>query len=210
MSNPNGHKVRYEGVHDANFIMGLPLAILCFGAVFVGYTFKDMCIGIGTDFWGNAIFIHPKNYSYYDAEFISHAAKLMPVTFSLIGAMAAFCLNYLFYTVTYRFSLYNTFGRHLFKFISREWYFNNVYNMYIVLPVLTTSYSVIFKVIDRGYIEYMGPLGVTKGLNPLIKNTAELQTGNVSNYAFYMLIIPTSISIIYLLVLLCNIASHTF
>ena len=50
-------------MHDMPNIMGLPLLVLVFGSIFIGYLSKEMFIGFGTDFWGVAIFqnIHLKN-----------------------------------------------------------------------------------------------------------------------------------------------------
>ena len=46
----NGAKIAYEHVHEAPFKMALPLFILSFASIFVGYLSRDMCIGLGTDF----------------------------------------------------------------------------------------------------------------------------------------------------------------
>ena len=51
-----------QNVHDAPFSLGLPLTILAFGSIFVGYITKDLFIGLGTPFWNNAIFILPANF----------------------------------------------------------------------------------------------------------------------------------------------------
>ena len=40
--------------------MGFPLILLALGSLFVGYLGKDMMIGLGTDFWSNALFVFPK------------------------------------------------------------------------------------------------------------------------------------------------------
>jgi len=72
--------------------MGLPLLILSFGSIFIGYLTKDLIIGVGSDFWNNALYTHPQNLTLLEAEFIPHSIKLVPVIFSLIGAGSAFIL----------------------------------------------------------------------------------------------------------------------
>jgi NADH-ubiquinone oxidoreductase chain 5 len=94
LSTPSGHKKHFEGAHDAPWPMALPLLILSFGSIFVGYLTKDLIIGVGTDFWNNALYTHPQNLTLLEAEFIPHSIKLVPVIFSLIGASSAF----IFYT----------------------------------------------------------------------------------------------------------------
>jgi NADH-ubiquinone oxidoreductase chain 5 len=46
----NGAKIAYEHVHESPFKMALPLFILSFASIFIGYTSRDMFIGLGTDF----------------------------------------------------------------------------------------------------------------------------------------------------------------
>jgi NADH-ubiquinone oxidoreductase chain 5 len=97
LSTPAGHKKHFEGAHDAPLPMALPLLILSFGSIFVGYLTKDLIIGVGTDFWNNALYTHPQNMILLEAEFIPHSIKLVPVIFSLIGACSAF-IFYTFYS----------------------------------------------------------------------------------------------------------------
>jgi NADH-ubiquinone oxidoreductase chain 5 len=47
---PNGSRVIYEHVHEAPFRMALPLFVLSFGSIFIGYLSRDMFIGMGSDF----------------------------------------------------------------------------------------------------------------------------------------------------------------
>jgi NADH-ubiquinone oxidoreductase chain 5 len=46
----NGNKYFYEHAHESSFNMALPLILLSFGSIFIGYTSRDMMIGLGTDF----------------------------------------------------------------------------------------------------------------------------------------------------------------
>jgi NADH-ubiquinone oxidoreductase chain 5 len=55
--------------------MTVPLAILAVGSIFVGYLFKDMMIGVGTTFFGNAIFVLPHNVNIFEAEFLDPFIK---------------------------------------------------------------------------------------------------------------------------------------
>ena len=82
LAEPNGYKRVLQGAHDAPFNMAFPLFILCLGSIFLGYATKDMIIGVGTDFWGNALFTHPENLTMLEAEFIPHYIKLTPVIFN--------------------------------------------------------------------------------------------------------------------------------
>ena len=83
--------------------MGYPLLVLVFGSIFIGYLTKDMIIGVGTNFWGNALFVLPQNMLVFEAEFLPHSIKLIPVIFSLSGVFLAHIL----YSVNPLKNLYN-------------------------------------------------------------------------------------------------------
>lgn len=78
--------------------MSVPLVILAFGSIFVGYLFKDMIIGPGTPFFGNSIFVLPSHVNIFEAEFLAPSTKFIPVIFSLMGAAIGF--------LVYHFSLH--------------------------------------------------------------------------------------------------------
>ena len=59
-----------EKVHEPSYIMVLPLLVLCIGSIFVGYIFKDLYVGLGTDTWLNCLFIFSNNIVYFNAEFL--------------------------------------------------------------------------------------------------------------------------------------------
>jgi len=46
----NGLRVNYEHAHESPFPIKFPLIVLSFASLFVGYTSRDMMIGLGTDF----------------------------------------------------------------------------------------------------------------------------------------------------------------
>ena len=46
----NGLRTNYEHVHESPLPIKLPLIVLSFASLFVGYTSRDIIIGLGTDF----------------------------------------------------------------------------------------------------------------------------------------------------------------
>jgi len=79
-----------SGVHEAPFNMAFPLFMLSIFSIFIGYVTRDMMIGLGTDFWGNALFTLPQNAFLLEAEFIDTSIKLVPLILSISGASLAF------------------------------------------------------------------------------------------------------------------------
>ena len=187
LSEPNGYRPIITNAHDSPIRMALPLAILAVPSIFIGFIARDMIIGLGSDFWSNAIFVHPQNLNSIDAEFIPHSMKLLPVGLSILGAGSA-CFFYSYQSQ----SLYNLkiseFGRNLYTFLNRKWFFDKVYNEYIAQGLLSFGYHTSYKTIDRGLIEIFGPMGFSTVVMKKANLMRELQTGYIYHYAFFIFI----------------------
>ena len=187
LSEPNGYRSVITHAHDSPIRMALPLAILTVPSIFIGYYAKDMIIGMGTDFWGNAIYVAPQNMNAIDAEFIPQIWKLLPVCLSVFGASLSFVL-YTFGTRSlYRLKI-SFLGRKLYNFLNKKWFFDKVYNEYIVQSFLSFGYHISYKTIDRGFIELLGPFGFSKLISAKAVMLQKLQTGFLYHYALVMLI----------------------
>ena len=111
----NSLKDSLKHVHDAPFLMGFPLFLLAFGSIFVGYLAKDMMIGMGTQFWGNALFMGPDHGLLVESEYIPQAIKYIPILFSFLGFLFALNLNLLGASFSYSLKT-STFGLHCIFF----------------------------------------------------------------------------------------------
>src|SRR5204863_3800616 len=90
---PNGSKLSYLNSHEANLAVIIPLFILSLFSIFFGYLFSDLFVGIGSEFFGNSLFIHPNNISIIEAEFsLPIIIKLLPLIFTLLGALLSIIL----------------------------------------------------------------------------------------------------------------------
>jgi proton-translocating NADH-quinone oxidoreductase chain L len=87
----SGERRNMETAHESGIVMLIPLLILAFGAIFVGYIMRETIISLGTDFWSTAIFVLPVHEAAINAEFnVPLIIKLLPLIFSLGGAGLAF------------------------------------------------------------------------------------------------------------------------
>jgi NADH-ubiquinone oxidoreductase chain 5 len=68
-----------------------------------------------------------------------------------------------------------------------------VLNHYIAKPALRFGHDVTYKVIDRGLIEAVGPVGISNGLVNLSGWLSKLQSGQIYNYAFSIFLASTLI-----------------
>jgi NADH-ubiquinone oxidoreductase chain 5 len=190
LSEPNGYRSVIIHAHDSPFRMALPLAILTVPSIFIGYLTKDMFIGMGTDFWGNSIYVAPSNMNTIDAEFIPQIFKLLPVILSISGAFASF----VFYSFGTLF-LYNLkisfMGRKVYNFLNKKWFFDKVYNEFATQSFLSFGYHVSYKMIDRGIIEILGPMGFSNAVYKTGTILSRLESGFLYHYAFAMLVSST-------------------
>jgi NADH-ubiquinone oxidoreductase chain 5 len=187
ISKPLGQKGVIEHAHEVPLTIGIPLLLLSFGSIFLGFLLKDMIVGLGTDFWQNAVFVLPKNNLLIESEFIPTSVKLIPTFLSFSGAGLALILNHFYAKDLYQFTITN-FGLRLYTFFNKKWYFDKLYNEYINKKVLSFGYFVSFRGIDKGIVEMFGPYGVATTFKDLAKRLTNLQTGFIYHYAFVMIL----------------------
>ena len=186
LKKPNSSRKVILGVHEAPFAMAFPLFILAIGSIFIGFVTKDMMIGLGTDFWGNALFTLPQNTYLLEAEFIDTSVKLIPLVLSLGGASLAFILynfssNYLYELKT------TTFGIKLYTFLNRKWFFDKVYNEIITQNLASFAYKHSYQNMDRGLIELFGPNGISTSIYNKSSSINKIQISFLFHYIFVLL-----------------------
>jgi NADH-ubiquinone oxidoreductase chain 5 len=182
---PNGPKVNYLGTHEAPLIMAIPLVLLAIMSIFFGYVTKDLFIGVGTNFWGNSLFVHPNHVSLIEAEFaIPTFYKLLPLFGSLFGGGFALVLYHLFPLFTISLTE-NTLGRTLYRFLNQKYWFDNIYNNLILSKLLDFGYTT-NKTLDRGVIELVGPYGLVNVFKNASSKITSLDTGFIPSYAMYI------------------------
>jgi NADH-ubiquinone oxidoreductase chain 5 len=180
---PRGYKKVIEHVHEVPFRIGLPLVVLCFGSVFFGYITRDLIIGFGSPFFSNAIFFHPVHFKVADAEFLPLGVKLIPLIFSitgmLIGVVVYFFLNEIFFKLKV-----SSFGRLLYTFFNKKWFFDKFYTEYINQTFFCYAYSNTYKSLDKGLFELFGPFGFSFTTYQKSISLSQQQTGHIYHYAF--------------------------
>jgi NADH-ubiquinone oxidoreductase chain 5 len=72
----------------------------------------------------------------------------------------------------------------IYTYLNNKWNFDQIYNAYIARPLLYVGNNITYKVLDRGWIEIIGPYGISKSLILITRNLSSLQSGALYNYAF--------------------------
>lgn len=184
---PNSHARAVSTVHESNYYIYYVLSFLGFVCIFVGYVFKDLFIGLGTDFWGSSVFQLYTNTSILNAEFIAYYHKIPPLICSILGVICSLLVYFVFYNFTFV-VVTNSFLNSVFFFLSKKWYFDLIYNNIFIFSLLGFFYKITFKLIDRGLIEFFGPLSIVRLVEKLSFIFSSIQTGLLYNYIFIMLV----------------------
>ena len=186
LSAPNGFRPIIAKAHESPWQIWVPLCILIFPSIFLGYLLKDLFLGLGTPFWGNAIFTSYENANIIDAEFLPTGVKLLPVILSILGALLSFTL-YSFYRTNLFEVKRSMWGRSLYTFFNRKWFFDKVYNDWLNQSMIRWSYKWTYLSLDRGLIEMLGPFGLIEGTYSLSTSMRNLQGGQFFHGAFVFL-----------------------
>jgi proton-translocating NADH-quinone oxidoreductase chain L len=187
LAKPNGNRKTILNSHEASWEIGLPLLILSIFSVLIGFLTKELFIGFGTKFWGNAIFILPQNYGLTDIEFINLSAKLFPLILTIFGSFLAYILYSFELNSFFALKQKSTF-KYIYVFINKKWYFDRIYNQFVGQNVLNLSYLFSYNDIDRGILEKIGPSGIIDIIYYWFNKLKTVQSGFIFNYLFLMFI----------------------
>ena len=189
---PNGYKPVIGFAKETFSYIFVALCFLAIPSIFVGFYTKDMIVGVGSDFFGTAIYNNPKTLHVFDAEFVEFFYKILPVTLSLCGAGLSFFLynfqsSILFYIKT------SFIGRKIYSFLNKKWFFDKIYNELFGQFFFKFGFTVSYKAIDRGTFEIIGPTGLSSVALNVANKLHKAQTGSLYHYT---LMILTTIAVV--------------
>jgi NADH-ubiquinone oxidoreductase chain 5 len=111
----------------------------------------------------------------------------MPLIFSLCGCFISF-LVYKFSIFTFTLVSRASFLNSFYSFFNRKWYFDNVYNDFIMYNTIKIGYTLFVKSIDKGFLEFLGPLGLVQFFKNASFKASNFQSGLIYHYAFIFLV----------------------
>jgi NADH-ubiquinone oxidoreductase chain 5 len=180
-----GFKRTIEVVHDAPLRMSIPLVTLSICSIFVGFFMKDLFMGLGTDVWFSCFFLLQEN-NLLISEYLPFIIKLLPLVCSIGGLVICSFLYIYCWPSFFSYFLLQLEYITLFSFFVKKWYFDVIYSQFVIKPLFAFSYKVSFKLIDRGFIELIGPLGLVRIFSRLSEMVVKLQSGFIYHYVFMM------------------------
>lgn len=158
----NIFRVGIEAKEDS-FYLFIPLFILGFSSIFVGYIFCDIFVGFGFTFLLDALFFFPLDNSFIEMELLSPLVKNVPFIFSLIGTLMGFLIFIVSEKFLNKFTLLQdlnllSFLVNIKRFFFFFGFFNVIYNNFFVW-FYSLSYYNYNRLIDKGILEWWGPYG---------------------------------------------------
>jgi NADH-ubiquinone oxidoreductase chain 5 len=187
LAKPTGHKKVICYAQDSGKFICLALGCLAIPSIFIGYLTKDMMVGVGSHFFGSAIYVNLNNFNVFDAEFISTFYKTLPVNLSLLGFFSALFL-YTF-QASILFKVKTSFiGKKIYNFLNRKWFFDKIYNEYLSQFFFKFGFSISYKFIDRGIFEMIGPTGLSTVALKVSSSLHKMQSGFIYHYTLLILI----------------------
>ena len=180
--NYNNQKLNISNMHESPMVMIIPLIILAIGAVFSGFLFKDLFIGVesSSNFWKNSIFFlkplshdHPPSWVIY----------LTPILVVLSIPIA-----YYFFIKNNKITNDIVKGNlPLYNFLKNKWYFDELYDYLFVNPSKMIGLY-FWKKIDLKFIDRFGPDGISNLIKNISLLAVKFQNGFIYHYAFVMLL----------------------
>jgi NADH-ubiquinone oxidoreductase chain 5 len=195
LSKPAGHKKVICYAVESGPQITIALGCLAIPSILVGYYTKDMIVGVGSHFFGTSIYINMSNFNLFDAEFISLFYKTLPVYLSLFGFISAFLLYNFKSKLLFQIKM-SFFGKQVYRFLNRKWFFDKLYNEYFGQFFFKFGYSISYKFIDRGIFEILGPTGLSMTALKIGFNLHKMQTGFIYHYTLIILLGITLIFVI--------------
>lgn len=187
LSAPNNYKSHMELVYEAPSSMILPLIILSLFSLFLGFLTKDIFIGLGTPFWNNSVYISPFNSITLDSEFIPLYIKWLPFLISLFGSFISIYFYHLFPSFFFLY-INKSFIVFIYSFFNKKWFFDKIQNDLFVSLLIKSGFNITYKIIDKGLLEFCGPLGFSRYIVLLSQQISYIESGIINQYAFIIFI----------------------
>ena len=178
----NNKKTKIDETHESPLVMLIPLILLSIGAIFAGYTFKELFVGHegASSFWRDSIFfLKPLSTDHPPLWFLILTPIL--VIFSIPIAYYLFVKNK---NLTEQIANVN---KPLYHFLLNKWYFDEFYDALIVKPSKNIGLF-LWKFFDIKLIDGFGADGISAFIKKCSLKANKFQSGFIYQYAFVMLI----------------------
>ena len=178
----NNKNIKIEETHESPFVMIIPLIFLSIGAIFAGYTFKELFVGnsVVNNFWQDSIFfLKPLSSEHPPFWFL-----ILTPTLVVLSIPISYYLFVKNKNLTNQIANVN---KPLYEFLLNKWYFDELYEALIVKPSKNLGLF-LWKFFDIKLIDGFGPDGISAFIKKCSHKASKFQSGFIYQYAFVMLL----------------------
>jgi NADH-ubiquinone oxidoreductase chain 5 len=195
--NRQGNYTFIYNIHYASIFILTALFILSYLSLVSGYLFSDMMIGVGTDFWGTALYMSPsfENIAFFNADWVlfnyefNQYIRRITMVWSFYFMIFFFVLFYLFKTYLLNIKFGSVWSINIFHILTEKYIF---YNRLLVEPLMALGLRFALRstymVMDKGIIEVFGPYGAVQAIRNWVFNYYKYQTNFISHYINIILV----------------------
>lgn len=170
---PNGTAFSYSNIHATSLFILIPLIILSFLSIFLGFFSINFFLSLNLNL--NFISFVPFDFFF----------KVLPVLLLIISFFFSYFL-YMSKKKSHTLVILNySFFFSLYSFLNKKWYVDTFYNFFFSRFSYLFSYSFNYELLEKGWIEFLGPTGFTSFLSNTSFFLNKFQTGNFHDYLFY-------------------------
>ena len=177
----NNKNIKIEETHESPLVMLIPLILLSIGAIFAGFTFKELFIGNEVNnFWGQSIFfLKPLSTEHPPLWFLILTPILVIISIPIS--------YYLFVKNKILPETIASINQPLYKFLVNKWYFDELYEI-IFIRTSKKLGLFLWKIFDIKIIDGFGPDGISSIIKKISIKANKFQSGYIYQYAFIMLL----------------------
>ena len=168
-------------VKESSKVILIPLFILTIGALFSGFLFKDIFIGIDhQEFWKSSIF-------FKEVFNLKHPPLWFLLLTPVSGILLIFGSYFLYVKNEKILEGLKQINKPFYDFLLNKWYFDELYNFLFTKPIKIIGNFLWFKG-DIKIIDGYGPNGFAKIIKIISDRAVLFQSGYLYHYAFVILI----------------------
>jgi NADH-quinone oxidoreductase subunit L len=188
-----------EHIHESPVSMTLPLVILAMGSTIVGFLGLPHISLFG--FWLDPVLNVSVTTIAGDTATATYSTGALPAEsggiieyllmgVSVIVALAGIGIAYLFYVknthILDDIKTSKSFKK-LYEFSYYKWYFDEIYQKYLINPLLAFSEAILWQIVDNALIDGLVN-GTSKFYYAMSYGFRDIQSGKVRHYAYMMLL----------------------
>jgi len=202
----NGFRFNLFNIQYGSFYMLIPLFLLIYFSIFSGFFLQDMFVGIGTDFWRDSMFISLVDFEYF---FVSNIVDFINFDLYLLfnyeyhkylRQIPLVWVLYFFISFSFVYSMFSSrlylfdlkyssdFFFNVYVFFTQKWLaFNKLFFFFFIDSLFSFSFFIYFF-LEKGFLEKVGPFGISLVVQNATKNYSFLLKGLVYHYLGFILL----------------------